>query len=108
MSVQRVVNPFDRLSPKQTLVARGIALGFERTELAELTQCSIKTCDGHRIRVMNKLGVRNNVELARLAIAEGFVSVPAAAHLCSVCGSTVIVHSVKCPGCAAGVGSKLS
>jgi len=53
-----------------------LALGLSNREIAEALDISIKTVDTFRTQVMKRMGTRNNVELARLAIAEGFVEMP--------------------------------
>lgn len=67
-------NPFDRLTPRELLIARRLAVGERNSEIAETLQISTKTVDTHRSNILHKLECRNNVDLARLAIRVGLVS----------------------------------
>jgi two-component system invasion response regulator UvrY len=67
---------WERLTPRQREVAEAIALGHDRTTIASKLGVSGKTVDTFRMQVMRRLNTKNNVELARLAIAENVVEVP--------------------------------
>jgi DNA-binding CsgD family transcriptional regulator len=56
----------DRLTPRQREVAELIALGYTNGEIANQLGCDKRTVGSHRNAILGKLGVRNNVELARL------------------------------------------
>jgi DNA-binding CsgD family transcriptional regulator len=62
------------LTAREAEVAEHLALGATNREIAETLGTSIKTVDSHRGAVMRKLGLRNNVELARHALREGWVT----------------------------------
>jgi DNA-binding NarL/FixJ family response regulator len=66
-------NPFDSLSDRELQVARGLIDGKRNSELASELEISIKTVDTHRGKALKKLNVRNNVELARLAVKHRIV-----------------------------------
>lgn len=63
----------DILSDREIQVLRGLALGKSNREIAEAYNISIKTVDTYRFRLLNKLNLRNNVELTRFAIRKGIV-----------------------------------
>ncbi|MBI5342734.1 MAG: response regulator transcription factor [Deltaproteobacteria bacterium] len=63
----------DILSDREIQVLRGLALGKSNREIAEAYNISIKTVDTYRLRLLNKLNLRNNVELTRFAIRKGIV-----------------------------------
>ena len=50
-----------------------IAEGFTSDEIGELLIISSKTVDRHRANVLEKLEMRNRVELTRYAIRRGLV-----------------------------------
>lgn len=64
---------FPELSGREREVALKLALGAKNSEVAEELGISIKTVDTHRGHLLKKLGCRNNVDLARLAIRMGYV-----------------------------------
>jgi DNA-binding NarL/FixJ family response regulator len=65
--------PDDPLSPRETDVIKLIAEGHTSEEIAEMLYISRKTVDRHRANILEKLGMRNRVELARYAIRRGLV-----------------------------------
>lgn len=62
------------LTPTQADVARLIAIGASRTEIAEALEISEKTVDTHRRHALVKVGARNSVHLTRIALRLGLVS----------------------------------
>lgn len=67
------VVPFPTLTEREREVALRLALGISNGEVAEELGISPKTVDTHRAHVLKKLELRNNVELARYAIREGYL-----------------------------------
>jgi len=65
--------PFPALTDRERAVALLLALGEKNAEIAAALGISIKTVDTHRGHILKKLKCRNNVDLARLAIREGYV-----------------------------------
>ena len=66
--------PEDPLSPRELEVVKLIAEGFTSEEIGEQLFISKKTVDRHRENVLEKLGMRNRVELTRYAIRRGLVT----------------------------------
>lgn len=67
---------FDKLTKRERQVAIALASGLSNSEIAEAANMALKTVSSHRGAALAKLGCRNNVELARLAIREGVVAAP--------------------------------
>jgi DNA-binding NarL/FixJ family response regulator len=65
--------PEDPLSPRELEVVELIAEGHTSDEIGEMLFISKKTVDRHRANVLEKLGMRNRVELTRYAIRRGLV-----------------------------------
>jgi DNA-binding NarL/FixJ family response regulator len=63
----------DPLSPRETEVVKLIAEGHTSREIADLLVLSEKTVERHRANVLEKLGMRDRVELTRYAIRRGLV-----------------------------------
>jgi two-component system invasion response regulator UvrY len=61
-------SPLDLLSARELQVLRRLALGHTNREIAQAYNISIKTVDTYRLRLLKKLGLRNNAELSRFAI----------------------------------------
>jgi DNA-binding NarL/FixJ family response regulator len=65
--------PSDPLSPRELEVVKLIAEGLTSDEIAQQLFISKKTVDRHRANMLEKLGMRNRVELTRYAIRRGLV-----------------------------------
>ncbi|MGH2967137.1 MAG: response regulator [Solirubrobacterales bacterium] len=65
--------PEDPLTPRELEVVKLIAEGLTSEEIAEALIISHKTVDRHRANLLEKLGMRNRVELTRYAIRRGLV-----------------------------------
>lgn len=67
--------PFEPLTVREREVATLLCRGVKHQEIAKAMGISSKTVDTHRGHIMDKLKVKNNVELLRLAIVRGWVAV---------------------------------
>jgi DNA-binding NarL/FixJ family response regulator len=65
--------PEDPLTPRELQVVKLIAEGHTTDEIAEVLVISPKTVERHRANVLEKLGMRNRVELTRYAIRRGLI-----------------------------------
>ena len=65
--------PEDPLTPREHEVVKLIAEGHTSEEIAETLVISRKTVERHRANILEKLGMRNRVELTRYAIRRGLV-----------------------------------
>jgi DNA-binding NarL/FixJ family response regulator len=59
-----------KLSKKEKEVLKLIIEGFNSREIAEKLDLSVRTVDNHRANMMKRLGVKNAVELVRVALDE--------------------------------------
>ena len=64
---------FDGLTPRELEVLKLIAEAHTSKEIAELLFISIKTVERHRQNILDKLGMRDRVELTRYAIRRGLI-----------------------------------
>jgi DNA-binding NarL/FixJ family response regulator len=63
----------DPLSPRESEVLKLIAEGRRTREIAEVLVISEKTVERHRANILEKLGMRDRVELTRYAIRRGLI-----------------------------------
>ncbi len=70
---QRRGGPEDPLTPREQEVVKLIAEGHTSEEIAETLVISKKTVERHRANILEKLGMRNRVDLTRYAIRRGLV-----------------------------------
>ena len=61
------------LTPREQEVVKLIAEAHTNKEIAEILHLSEKTVESHRANVLQKLGMRDRVELVRYAIRHGLV-----------------------------------
>jgi DNA-binding NarL/FixJ family response regulator len=63
--------PDDPLTARETEIVKLIAEGHTSKEIAQLLVISDKTVERHRANILDKLGVRDRVDLTRYAIRRG-------------------------------------
>jgi DNA-binding NarL/FixJ family response regulator len=63
----------DPLSPRETEIVKLIAEGHTGRQIAEELVISEKTVERHRSNILDKLGMRDRVELTRYAIRRGLI-----------------------------------
>jgi DNA-binding NarL/FixJ family response regulator len=61
------------LTPRETEVVKLVAESYTNRQIAEALVISEKTVDRHRANILEKLGMRDRVELTRYAIRNGLV-----------------------------------
>jgi DNA-binding NarL/FixJ family response regulator len=64
---------FDVLTPRELEVLKLIAEAHTSKEIAQMLFISIKTVERHRQNILDKLGMRDRVELTRYAIRRGLI-----------------------------------
>ena len=65
--------PHEVLSDREYQVLCMIASGKTVTDIAEELALSVKTISTYRVRILEKLNMKNNAEITRYAIKEGLV-----------------------------------
>jgi DNA-binding NarL/FixJ family response regulator len=65
--------PSDPLTPRELEVVKLVAEGYSTDEIAKTLVISPKTVEHHRSHILDKLGMRDRVELTRYAIRRGLV-----------------------------------
>jgi len=65
--------PRSPLTPRETEVIKLVAESYTNQQIAEALTISEKTVERHRANILEKLGMRDRVELTRYAIRNGLV-----------------------------------
>jgi DNA-binding NarL/FixJ family response regulator len=60
-------SPFDALSPRELEVALLLTQGLRQEDIARRLNLSAKTVNTHKARLFEKIGIQDNIALARLA-----------------------------------------
>lgn len=80
MAISRLDNendsPFDLLSEREMQVTLMITAGMDVQDIAEKLFLSSKTVNGYRYRIFEKLDIKNDVELAYLALKHKLIERP--------------------------------
>ncbi|MGZ4166866.1 MAG: response regulator [Solirubrobacteraceae bacterium] len=63
----------DPLTPREQEVLKLVAEGYTNRQIAETLVISEKTVERHRANILEKLGMRDRVELTRYAIRQGLI-----------------------------------
>ncbi|MDH3389089.1 MAG: response regulator [Gammaproteobacteria bacterium] len=66
-------NPIDRLSRREFQVMLMISHGLTNAEISDKLCLSPKTISTYRLRLLEKLGAQNEVDLIKIAVAQGMV-----------------------------------
>ena len=65
--------PKSILTPREEQITKLIAEGNSTKEIADALRISVKTVDRHRANVLQKLGLRDRLDLTRFAIRTGLI-----------------------------------
>lgn len=66
-------SPFDNLSPRELEVALLLTQGLRQEDIARRLSLSAKTVNTHKVRLFEKMGIHDNIALARMASQYGLV-----------------------------------
>ena len=72
--LERDATSLDPLTPREVEVVKLVAEGHTSDEIAAMLFISRKTVDRHRANILEKLGMRDRVDLTRYAIRRGLIS----------------------------------
>jgi DNA-binding NarL/FixJ family response regulator len=72
--LDRDATSLDPLTPRELEVVKLVAEGYTSDEIAGMLFISRKTVDRHRANILEKLGMRDRVDLTRYAIRRGLIT----------------------------------
>ncbi len=72
-SMDGAASPFDTLSPRELEVAMLLVQGLRQDDIARRLSLSAKTVNTHKSRLFEKIGISDNIALARLASRHGLL-----------------------------------
>ena len=62
------------LTPRETEVLLRVAQGYSNKEIAAQLEISVKTVETHKLRSMDKLGLRSRADVVQFALHRGWLS----------------------------------
>ncbi len=71
---EKVLTPWETLTPRERSILKLIAEGYKNKEIADYLCISVKTVEKHRSNLMQKLDLHNVSDLTAYAIAKGLVT----------------------------------
>jgi two-component system response regulator NreC len=71
---EQIISPTRRLSPRETEIARYVAMGLKNAEVAQRLDLRESTVKTHLNSIFQKLGLRDRMELVQYAIKTGLVA----------------------------------
>ncbi len=69
--------PYDRLTAREREILKLVAAGRTSREITDILHISLKTVQGHRLKITKKLGLGNRTELIKYAMRKGLVDMNA-------------------------------
>jgi len=66
-------DPYERLTSRERQILQMIAEGKINRKIAKQLGLSVKTVDTHRMRLMNKLDIHDQISLVKYALRKGIV-----------------------------------
>jgi len=73
---RRVVHdPYEELTDREREVLKLTAEGYTTQEIANMLVVSPKTVEGHKTKLMAKLGIHNRTELVKYALRKGIITI---------------------------------
>jgi len=69
----KMKNPTESLTPRETEILRLIVEGYTNRQIGQELNISIRTVEGHRANISDKLGLHSRVELVRYARQNGLI-----------------------------------
>ncbi len=73
-AVQGIRDPYAQLTPRERDVLKLVAEGYSTNRVADLLVISPKTVEGHKTKLMSKLGVHNRIELVKYALRRRIIT----------------------------------
>ncbi len=70
-----VKDPYDTLTDREREILKLIAEGHTSRKVSEMLFISVKTVQGHRTKIMEKLDIHNRTELIKYAMRKGLVTI---------------------------------
>ncbi len=67
-------DPYDQLTAREREIFKLIAEGHTSRKIADMLFLSLRTVQGHRLKIMEKLDLHNRTELIKYAMRKGLVS----------------------------------
>jgi DNA-binding NarL/FixJ family response regulator len=66
--------PRELLTPREEEIVKLVAEAYTNDEIGDLLHISKKTVERHRANILEKLGMRDRVQLTRYAIRRGLIT----------------------------------
>jgi DNA-binding NarL/FixJ family response regulator len=68
-------DPYNQLTERERDVLKLLAEGYSTPEIADMLVITPKTIEGHKTRLMSKLGIHNRIDLVKYALRKGIITI---------------------------------
>jgi len=68
-------DPYELLTDREREILKLLAEGLSTQEIADLLVITPKTVEGHKTRLMSKLGIRGRVDIVKYALRKGIIDI---------------------------------
>jgi len=68
-------DPYEQLTDRERDVLKLLAEGYTTQEVADTLVITPKTVEGHKTKLMSKLGIHNRIDLVKYALRKGIITI---------------------------------
>jgi two-component system response regulator NreC len=68
-------DPYNQLTERERDILKLLAEGYSTPEIADMLVITPKTIEGHKTRLMSKLGIHNRIDLVKYALRKGIITI---------------------------------
>jgi NarL family two-component system response regulator LiaR len=69
-----VKDPYNQLTERERDILKLLAEGYSTQEIADMLVITPKTIEGHKTKLMSKLGIHNRIDLVKYALRKGIIN----------------------------------
>jgi DNA-binding NarL/FixJ family response regulator len=70
-----VKDPYNQLTERERDILKLLAEGYSTQEIADMLVITPKTIEGHKTKLMSKLGIHNRIDLVKYALRKGIITI---------------------------------
>ena len=68
-------DPYNQLTERERDILKLLAEGYSTQEIADMLVITPKTVEGHKTKLMSKLGIHNRIDLVKYALRKGIITI---------------------------------
>jgi DNA-binding NarL/FixJ family response regulator len=68
-------DPYNQLTEREREILKLLVEGYNTSEIADMLVITPKTVEGHKTKLMSKLGIHNRIDLVKYALRKGIITI---------------------------------